>query len=209
MHERGFSTMIIDAQATNRERPHVAVLRVWTEYEDVPGKPGEVTECHWMEYVKKGSNGASVSDKVRRIKKTNPMLWEVVEGPYSAWLKGQEEPVDGTPLAAWPGVNPAQADRLKLIYVRTVEDVAALSDQDLDRVGMGARSLRDKARAFVAAKKGEAVVAEAMAEKDKIIADLMQKVADLTEAVSELAADRNNDGGQEARRGPGRPRKAE
>jgi hypothetical protein len=196
--------MMIDSQATNRERPHVAVLRIWTEYDDVPGKPGEVTECHWMEYVKKGSNGASVTEKVRRIEKTNAALWEVVEGSYRAWLKGQEDPVDGTPLAAWPGVNPAQADRLKLIHVRTVEDVAALTDADLDRVGMGARSLRDKARAFIEAKKGSSIVAEAMAEKDRQIAELMQNVADLTATVKDLA-DR---AGVTEKRGPGRPPKA-
>jgi hypothetical protein len=196
--------MMIDAQATNRERPHVAVLRIWTEYDDVPGKPGEVTECHWMEYVKKGSNGASVTEKVRRIEKTNAALWEVVEGSYRAWLKGQEDPVDGTPLAAWPGVNPAQADRLKMIHVRTVEDVAALTEADLDRVGMGARALRDKARSFIEAKKGSSIVAEAMAEKDRQIAELMQNVADLTATVKDLA----EKAGVTEKRGPGRPPKA-
>ncbi len=44
--------MMIDAMATNRERPHVAPLRIWTEYEDIAGKPGEVREFHKIEYVK-------------------------------------------------------------------------------------------------------------------------------------------------------------
>ena len=39
--------------------------------------------------------------------------WEVVGPAYEAWKKGQEVPEDGTPLAAWPGVSPEIAQRLR------------------------------------------------------------------------------------------------
>ena len=193
--------MDIDRTAYERERPNIAVLRFWTEYEDVPGKPGEPREVHMVEWVKKGTNGATTCEKVARALKSDAMR-EIIDPAYKAWLKGQEEPTEGTPLSAWPGVNPAQADRLKALYLRTVEDVAGMNDADMTRVGMGALALRDKARAFVAAKKDMAPLAEAVAKKDAEIADLRAQVAELIENMDKLAAANNM-----PRRG--RPPKAE
>ena len=193
--------MDIDRTAYERERPNIAVLRFWTEYEDVPGKPGEPREVHMVEWVKKGTNGATTCEKVARALKADAMR-EIIDPAYKAWLKGQEEPTEGTPLSAWPGVNPAQADRLKSLHLRTVEDVAGMNDADMNRVGMGALALRDKARAFVAAKKDMAPLAEAVAKKDAEIADLRAQVAELIENMDKLAAANNM-----PRRG--RPPKAE
>jgi hypothetical protein len=193
--------MDIDNSAYNRERPNIAVLRFWIEYEDVAGKPGEPREVHMVEWVKKGTNGATTCEKVARSFKDGAMK-DIIEPAYKSWLKGQEEPTDGTPLSAWPGVNPAQADRLKALHLRTVEDVAGMNDADMNRVGMGALALRDKARAFVAAKKDTAPLAEAMAKKDAEIAELRAQLAEVTDTMDKLAAANNM-----PRRG--RPPKAE
>lgn len=182
--------MEFDMNASNRnERPNITPLKFWTDYRDLPGKPGEVEEVHWVEYVKKGSNGSTNRELVRRIQKFEPAIFDVIEPYYNAWLKGQEEPVTGTPFGAWPGCNPAQAERFKSMHVRTVEDVAGMNDADMDRFGMGGRLLRDRARAFIEAKRGSAIVADAMAEKDKQIAELVAQVAELTATVKELASD--------------------
>ena len=187
--------------ASDRDRPHIAVLRFWTEYEEVKGKPGDPVEVHWAEWVKKGGNGATTCEKVSRLKK-DQVLWPSIERSYDAWLKGQEAPVSGTPLSAWPGVHTAQADRLKLMHIRTVEDVAGLTDADLDKIGMGARALRDKARAFMQAKQGEAQIAAAMVERDEENARLKSEVEELRTTVAELAAKAGLE-----KRGPGRPAK--
>ena len=181
--------MEFDRTAYERDRPNIAVLKFWTEYEDVAGKPGEPREVHMVEWVKKGTNGATTCEKVARALKDNG-LREVIDPPYRSWLKGQEEPAEGTSLSAWPGVNPAMADRLKALHLRSVEDVAGMNDADMVRVGMGAGALRDKARAFVSAKKDAAPLAEAVAKKDAEIAELRAQIAELTETMDKLAADK-------------------
>lgn len=194
--------MMIDGNAFDRDKPQIAVLRIWTEYADVPGKPGDTREFHMCEWVKRGGNGATTCEKIARLEK-DQALWPMIEPAYKAWLKGQEEPTTGTALAAWPGVNSAQADRLKLMHIRTVEDVAAMTDADLEKVGMGARAMRDKARAFIQAKQGDAQIAAALTERDATIADQAAQIAELTATVAELAAKAGLE-----KRGPGRPRNA-
>jgi len=193
--------MMIDGNAFDRDKPQIAVLRIWTEYADVPGKPGDTREFHMCEWVKRGGNGATTCEKIARLEK-DQALWPMIEPAYKAWLKGQEEPTTGTALSAWPGVNPAQADRLKLMHIRTVEDVAAMTDADLEKVGMGARAMRDKARAFMQAKQGEAHIAAAMVERDEENARLKSEVEELRATVAELAAKAGLE-----KRGPGRPAK--
>jgi hypothetical protein len=188
--------------ASDRDRPHIAVLKFWIEYEETKAKIGEPVEVHWAEWVKKGGNGATTCEKVSRLKK-DQVLWPSIERSYEAWLKGQEEPVSGTALSAWPGVHTAQADRLKLMHIRTVEDVAAMTDADLDKIGMGARALRDKARAFIQAKQGEAQIAAALSERDATIAAQSAELEELRATVDALAAKAGLE-----KRGPGRPRNA-
>jgi hypothetical protein len=171
----------------------VVPLRFYAKDIPVPGKPGEFAQEHWVELVKKGSNGATTNEKIARLMKTGKNgyvdpVWGVVKPAYEAWAKGQEEPTSGTPLSQWPAISRAQADHLKGLHLRTVEDVANATDADLERMGMGARSLREKARAYVKAKEGEAVVAEAMAEKDAQIASMAAQLSELTETVRQLTA---------------------
>jgi hypothetical protein len=194
--------MMIDGNAFDRDKPQIAVLRIWTEYADVPGKPGDTREFHMCEWVKRGGNGATTCEKIARLEK-DQALWPMIEPAYKAWLKGQEEPTTGTALAAWPGVNSAQADRLKLMHIRTVEDVAAMTDADLEKVGMGARAMRDKARAFIQAKQGDAHIAAALTERDATIAAQAAELEELRATVDQLAAKAGLE-----KRGPGRPRNA-
>jgi hypothetical protein len=194
--------MDIEKQAYNRDAPQIAVLRIWTEYEDAGTAPGDTKEVHMCEWVKKGGSGATTCEKIARLKK-DAAVWPVIEPAYTAWLKGQEEPTTGTALSAWPGVNTAQADRLRLMHIRTVEDVAALTDADMEKVGMGALALRDKARAFMKAKQGEAQFAAAMTERDEENARLKAQVEELNATVAALAASAGIE-----KRGPGRPAKS-
>jgi hypothetical protein len=91
-------------------------------------------------------------------------------------------------LDTWPAVTKGQVEQLKFLNIRSVEDVANANDATLERMGMGARVLRDKARAFISAKQGQSVIAEAMAAKDQEIAELKSSLAELAETVSQLTA---------------------
>jgi hypothetical protein len=62
------------------------------------------------------------------------LRWSIIEKHDRAWLAGQEPPVEGTPLAAWNALNPEQADVLRANSIKTVEEVAALTDAHIARL---------------------------------------------------------------------------
>lgn len=144
----------------------------------------------WFTQKKReAANGAYSSDWLRSFREA-----------YDAWKQGRDAPINGTPLQMWPGITPAEIEMCKGIGCYSVEDVANMTEEALSRF-LGSRALRDKARAYMAAAKDAGKVSEENAA-------LRVQVSDLTEQLqamrSRLAALENSD---EARRGPGRPRK--
>lgn len=87
---------------------------------------------------------------------------------YERWKRGEEMPLNGTPIKGWPVISPAQMTNLIAIDIRTVEDLAAVNDEGLRRLGMGASSLRDKAKAWLsqAKDKGPLTVENAALKAD-------------------------------------------
>jgi hypothetical protein len=66
-------------------------------------------------------------------------------GSFEAFKEGKETPLDGMPIKDWGAITPAQIKNLLAIQIRTVEDLAAVNDQGLRRIGMGAQELKRKA----------------------------------------------------------------
>lgn len=69
---------------------------------------------------------------------------------YDAWKLGLELPPNGTPLRGWTVLLPAQTENLLLLGIRTVEELAALDETGVQRVGMGGARFRDLARDWLA-----------------------------------------------------------
>jgi hypothetical protein len=85
-----------------------------------------------------------------------PDEWlDKIEKGYAAWKAGQEMPVDGTPLAQWAVLSPAQRQHFIGAGVQTVEQLANLPDGGLDAFGMGGFALRQRARDFLQINGGE------------------------------------------------------
>lgn len=70
---------------------------------------------------------------------------------YAAFKAGLELPLEGTPLQNWPNsaLNRARVEELAYFHIRTVEHLAAVNDNQLQNLGMGARELRQAARTFL------------------------------------------------------------
>lgn len=68
---------------------------------------------------------------------------------HERWLKGQEIPLQGTPIKGWGILSPAQQETLIQCTVMTVEDLAALNDEGCKRIGMGGGILKEKAAAWL------------------------------------------------------------
>lgn len=109
-----------------------------------------------------------------------PMAWaEAYDKALEAFKKNETLPETGTPIKGWQLLPPSAQQTVIRAGFRTVEDLAASPDAELQAIGMGAISWREKARAWLA----EAKTVGVSAEK---IADLSQKVADLTQLTERL-----------------------
>ncbi len=125
-------------------------------------------EKEYVEIIVPGDRNAVVHERVKQAHKDR---WP---RQYLAFTQSRETPVDGTPLEEWPVVNSAMVMELKSSHVRTVEQLAGLSDGQLSKtVSMGGFELRRKAQLFV----------EGKSESDARIADLEAKLAALTAAM--------------------------
>lgn len=103
---------------------------------------------------------------------------------YEAFKKNQEMPVSGTPLEEWPSVGVAKIKELKSANVRTVEELAAISDAHLKAIGLGGVELREKARAFLEAAKDGAAIQKYADENTK----LKEEIQFLNKKIEELEA---------------------
>lgn len=62
---------------------------------------------------------------------------------------GDAAALDGTPIRTWPVVQPSQAKLLLDLNIYTVEQLAELTEEGLNALGMGARALKAKAVAWL------------------------------------------------------------
>ncbi len=112
---------------------------------------------------------------------------------------GNQEQIIGTPVEQWTLITRSQAEELKGIKFRTVEDVANCSDQQLQRIGMIAgmspHSFREKAKAFLNLASESAEVSQREAElqalreeNDKIKAETEAKLSKMQDQMEALLA---------------------
>lgn len=143
-----------------------------------------------------------VTDEMMRAEETEKrklmsMRWSQIEPAYDAWKAGHEVPVNGTPLAAWAGVTSEKAEVLRRVSIRTVEEVAALSEGQMEKIPLPAmRELRKQAGIFLEGK-GAAEAAAREADRDRQIEVLMAQNADLNEkfsAAMDMLADKAEEG---------------
>lgn len=90
---------------------------------------------------------------------------------WANFERGDSEKIDGMPIEEWAAITRSQAEELKYAGVRTVEQLCAASDGQMQKI-MGGVSLRERAKAFLAdAKKGaeaQRIAAENQELRDRI-----------------------------------------
>jgi len=114
---------------------------------------------------------------------------------YAHFKNGMESPSEGWALVEWPGITRSQAEELAFFKVKTVEDLAGLSDGQLSKcLPMGGFPLREAAQRALELAKGAAPAEKLAAENEALranVASLEGTVADLARKIDELAAQRN------------------
>lgn len=93
---------------------------------------------------------------------------------------------EGTPINEWPPISKSLALNLKSMNIHTVQQLAAVSDNAL--TWLGARDLREKAKAYIASATDSAAVLRMQTDND----NLRDEIATLKAQFAELAAGKTN-----------------
>jgi polyhydroxyalkanoate synthesis regulator phasin len=113
---------------------------------------------------------------------------EMFRRKYEAWKKGQEMPIEGTPIRGWGVISPAQQEMLIHIGIMTVEDLAAVNDEGMRRIGIGAVELKTKAKAWIAQLRDKGPLTMHVTALEKENARLKETVSALETEVAKLRA---------------------
>lgn len=138
----------------------------------------------WIRIVAPGDQ----TSKIERIardddKQRFSRLWE----RYKA---GQEMAPEGTPLEHWPLMTPSQVEELKHLKLFTVEQLAAASDAQCQRLGAGMMALKSKASAYLETARDTAAAQKYAAENEQLrreMEDLKAQFAQLAEKKGKAA----------------------
>lgn len=197
--------------------PMIFIKRFWTEYKPDPANPEKMREVDMVEYAPVGSaKYTMITESISRLSSLIPLegrhehnpavvmahaRWNAIQPKYEAWKKGQSAPVSGTPLAAWSGVSPQQAEILRMHGILTVEEVSKMTDTHRQRIGLpGLLDLTENAKRYLTALDKNAVT-KALEEKDAKMAQMQAQIEELMAMVKEAKE------AEPVKRGPGRPPK--
>lgn len=117
------------------------------------------------EYVQVIVPGDTKSEVNREVQDRDKDRWPE---QYRRFKEDAEQATDGTPLEQWPAVSVSQVAELKAKKIRTVEQLASVSDSALQNLGLGARQLRDRAKAWLEAAAGNAPLDAALQREAKL-----------------------------------------
>ncbi len=123
------------------------------------------------------------------------LAWQISEG-----LIGGQEDIPGWKLSEWDEVGQDLLHELTYLRFQTVEQLAGASDKQIQGIGIGGLSLREKARVALRNRMGSetrAALEADRAEKDA----LKRELAEVKEQMAAFMA------AQSEKRGPGRPPK--
>lgn len=127
----------------------------------------------------------------RRVRVDDKTRWAP---QWQAYLGNVQQPVHGTPLEQWPALSVAQVAELKALHIPTVEVLAELPESGLQRIGMGARELQNKAKTFIEAAKGNAISEKMAAENSRLQEQLDQLQQQYSAMASRLESFSTNTG---------------
>lgn len=106
---------------------------------------------------------------------------------YSAWKLRGEQAVEGTPLEQWPQATRADVEELRFFGVKSVEQLAGLSDANARNVGK-VMDLRQKAQDWLAAAKASAPTSQLRARNEQLSNELETLKAIVREQGDRIAA---------------------
>lgn len=124
-----------------------------------------------------------VSEKERLARDVPPQYNPVWAQQFRAGLemfrKGNAVPESGTSIRSWPVASPSEVKRCLDANVLTVEDLAQANEQALQRLGMGAYQLKEKARGWIAERDGPGQAVQQVEALRVENTDLRRRLSDM------------------------------
>jgi hypothetical protein len=108
---------------------------------------------------------------------------------FELWKKGEEIPLNGTPIKTWPPLSPSQRKNILAAGILTVEDLARANDETLAKIGMGAHSVTQMAQKWLLEAKDQGATSKALADAMVLVESLKETVQNQVEQLRELKAE--------------------
>lgn len=137
--------------------------------------------------------GDARTEMRRKVQETDMVRWP---GQWQAYQNGEQSKANGVPLEQWAGVDEGMVRDLNHKHIYTVEQLASVADGNLGNLGLGARALVDKAKAFLEVKKDTDAVAKYAAqyneisEENKMLQEQNRQLAARLQALEDSAAEK-------------------
>lgn len=125
-----------------------------------------------QDWIKMFMPGDKTSETDRPVKEVDK---ERFKARWQAYLEKRTIATEGTALESWPILGVAQIADLKAIGISTVDQLANVTDEGLRNLGMGARTLRQKAIDFIAAAKSSAPLVQMREQIEELQRRLQQR----------------------------------
>jgi len=106
------------------------------EVESTRNEQGVIINQGWLDYLDTQVQEGRIPD----------VFVDSYKRAYDKYKKGEDLPLNGTPIKTWPPLSPAQITNLIALNIHTVEDLAALNEEGKARFGMGIVELQRKAK---------------------------------------------------------------
>lgn len=118
--------------------------------------------------------GDTRTEMRRKVQDSDKVRWP---NHWKAYQDGEQSKATGFPLEQWPQVDQAMIRELNHKHIYTVEQLASVSDTNLANIGLGARELVAKAKAFVDVMKDTDAATKYAAQFEQVKAenDLLQE----------------------------------
>lgn len=129
----------------------------------------------------------------RKVKDDDKMRWP---GHWQAYLNGEQSKATGIPLEQWPGMDEGVIRELNHKNIYTVEQLSAVADGNIANIGIGARALIDRAKAYLELKKDTDAATKytsqfaALTEENRLLQEQNRDLASRLQALEDAMKDR-------------------
>lgn len=135
-----FGYVDVEDRAASIEKGYYSTKSIATVYITPPGSK-DVIERNADEWLQQMADNA-----MRGYDNAYPLEWVAhFKAAYQAWKDQEELPEIGTPIKTWAVLSPEEKTAILQANVRTVEDLAIVSEDAMNLIGMGSRTLKQKA----------------------------------------------------------------